>query len=134
MILKLYFYKVNVEKFTSKCCASPNRRWFFMFYVPNRKRFACCHRVMVTRVKFETTRNAVETRAAGECFHRNFELFSSRVLPQLYGNTGKRFVLFLWNKSKKQFSMSFSQSERTQYHAYFIKRSLMRTDKDSILR
>ena len=34
----------------------------------------CFHdRVMVTQVKFGRTRNAVETRAVGECFHSNFE-------------------------------------------------------------
>ena len=34
-----------------------------LLYISNRKRFPCFHRLMVTRVKFGRTRNAVETRA-----------------------------------------------------------------------
>ena len=70
-----------------------------MIDIPNRKRFLCFHRVMVTRVKFGRTRNAVETRAAIDS--------SSPKLSQVYHNSmetqGKRFLLFSWNKSTKHF-------------------------------
>ena len=84
--------------------------------VPNRKRFPCFDRVMVTRSKFG------RTRFLRLVFPQQF-----RVLPnfhECYHNSmetqGKHFLLFLWNKSTKQFSMCpysygksvLSQSER----------------------
>ena len=60
---------------------------FSLYTKINRKHFPCFHRVMVTRVKFGKTRNAVETWATGECFYSNFE-FSQTFTSELYGNTG----------------------------------------------
>ena len=45
-----------------------------ILYLRNRKHFPCFYRVIGTRVgRFGRTRNAVGTRAAGECFDSFFE-------------------------------------------------------------
>ena len=42
-------------------------------YLRNRKHVPCFYQVIETRVKFGRMRNAVGTRAAGECFHSFFK-------------------------------------------------------------
>ena len=79
-------------------------------YIPNRKRFPFFHRVMVTRVKFGRTRNAVEIRAAGECFHSNFEfsqIFTSVTI--ILWKQRKRFLLFLWLIKARSNFLSFDR-------------------------
>ena len=46
--------------------------------------------VHVTQVKVGRTRNAVETRAAGECFHSNFE----------FSQTFTSITITLWKQEK----------------------------------
>ena len=55
------------------------------YYLRNRKQVPCCYRVIETRVEVWRTRNAVGTRAAGECFHSFFEFSQTSTRQRFFG-------------------------------------------------
>ena len=65
--------KISVNPSTDTLFRQHMEQMLQKIYLRNRKHVPCFYRVVQTRVEVWETRNAVGTRAAGECFHSFFE-------------------------------------------------------------